>query len=197
LHLFNLYSRNRDNAFVHTLDTTNSMKNKQISIFLSVAILLLGCNQDSIYTDTNKFSGLWELHIIEELDSITGIWSKSEDRVRQGYLMYDEKDNMSVHLTNKGYQNTELRFQNFVDTIPLEALKHLTKSMVYFAKYTVDKEKNVIEHARISHSNPRQWNEVVTRKYTFDGDTLTLEPMEERNMGVRLRWVKQSVSNNK
>lgn len=126
---------------------------------------------------------------MEQKDSVTGTWSEWRDGM-QGYILYDSKDNMSVHLTTRGYQDTHLKFPNFVDSIPNEALRHLTNSYVYFAKYTVDEDRGVVQHARISHSNPGEWNEVVQRKYTFSGDTLILQPLEDTNSGLRLKWVR-------
>ena len=132
--------------------------------------------------ETNEFSGLWSLYVMEQKDSITGEWNEWRNGM-QGYLLYDDKDHMAVHLTTKGYEDTALRFPNFTDTLSNEALKYLTNSYVYFAKYSVDKEMGAVKHARISHSNPGEWNEVVERKFTFTGDTLLFEPLEERNSG--------------
>jgi hypothetical protein len=169
------------------------MRNKPILLLLSLAILLIGCHQKNQEAPANRFSGLWSLHVMEEQDSTTGEW-KQWRKEMQGYILYDEKDNMSVHLTTKGYQDTELRFPNFIDSISTPALKHLTNSYVYFAKYTVDEEHNTVEHARISHSNPGMWNEVVKRRFAFSGDTLILQPLEEKNAGLRLKWIKASAS---
>jgi hypothetical protein len=171
------------------------MKNIQISLFLSIAILFFGCNQETAQKDTNKFSGLWSLSIMEQLNAETGEWSEWRNGM-QGYILYDGQNNMSVHLTTEGYEDTDLEFPNFVDSISHEALQHLTNSYVYFAKYTVDEEEHVVEHARISHSNPGEWNAVVRRRYSFSADTLTLQPLEEENTGLRLKWIKESVSNN-
>ena len=41
------------------------------------------------------------------------------------------------------------------------------------------------------------WNEVVKRRFTFSGDTLTLQPLEEQYARLRLKWIKESVSNKK
>lgn len=169
------------------------MKNNQILFVLSITMLFIGCSPKNEEANINRFSGLWTLHIMEQQDSITNNWSEWRNGM-QGYILYDDKDNMSVHLTTKGYQDTELRFPNFIDTISTGALKHLTKSYVYFAKYTVDEEQHVVEHARISHSNPGDWNEVVKRRFKFSGDTLILQPVEEQNAGLRLKWIKESVS---
>jgi len=169
------------------------MKINSVLLSLLIASLSFGCNQQTEQKEPNKFSGLWSLYIMEQLNPETGKWSEWRNGM-QGYILYDDKNNMSVHLTTVGYEDTNLRFPNFVDTISHEALKHLTNSYVYFAKYTVDEEKSVVEHARISHSNPGMWNEVVQRKFTFNGDTLTLEPLEQETAGLRLKWIKESVS---
>lgn len=159
-------------------------------LFFFCLTLLYGCNQSSQPNEPNEFSGLWSLYIMEQMDPETGDWSEWRNGM-QGYILYDEKDNMALHLTTAGYENTDLRFPNFVDTIPLEALRHLTNSYVYFAKYKVDRDKQVVEHARISHSNPGEWKKVVRRRFTFHGDTLILQPEEESNSGLRLKWIRQ------
>ncbi len=164
------------------------MKNYQ---FLILSMLFLfACNQKTKPIKNNKFKGLWSLYIMEQQDSITGKWQEWREGL-QGYILYDDMNNMSVHLTTKGYQNTDLRFPNFIDTIPVDALKHLTGSYVYFAKYTVFEKDSIAQHARISHSNPGDWNKVVQRRFSFIGDTLILRPVEKSNSRLRLKWVKQ------
>jgi hypothetical protein len=69
-------------------------------------------------------------------------------------------------------------------------LKHLTNSYVYFAKYKVDKENNIVEHSRISHSNPGDWNKVVRRGFELNKDTLIIRPLEDSNSGLRLTWIR-------
>jgi hypothetical protein len=167
------------------------MRSKQIFSVLVIIISLSGCREEMVAEEENPFSGLWSLYIMEQQNAETGEWSEWRDGM-QGYILYDDKDNMSVHLTKKGYQNTDLRFPNFIDTVSVEALKHLTGSYVYFAKYTVNEEEKVVQHARFSHSNPGDWNVVVRRRFTFSGDTLILAPLEEQNSGLRLKWIKSS-----
>lgn len=169
------------------------MKIKQILLLLSITALLIACDQKNQKNGSNQFSGLWSLHIMEQQDSLTGEWNVWRNGM-QGYILYDDKDNMSLHLTTTGYEETDLRFPNFNDTISEEALKHLTGSYVYFAKYTVDEQRSIVEHARISHSNPGMWNEVVERRFSFSGDTLILQPVEAATAGLRLKWIKKSVS---
>jgi hypothetical protein len=170
------------------------MKHNKILLFLFIALVIFGCNQEVEQKDAKRFTGLWSLYIMEQLDSETGEWNEWRNGM-QGYILYDGQNNMSVHLTTEGYEDTDLQFPYFVDSISHEALKHLTNSYVYFAKYKVDEEQHVVEHARISHSNPGEWNAVVRRRYSFSGDTLTLQPLEEATAGLRLKWVKESVNN--
>lgn len=162
------------------------MKNSAI-IFLLALLLLIGCNQGSKKTEANKFSGLWELIIIEQQDSISKEWNEYKNGL-QGYILYDDKDNMAIHLTAKDYQNTDIIFHNFIDTVSLEELKYRTQSYVYLAKYTVLENENIIEHARISHSNPNEWNTLVQRGFEFKGDTLILTTVENSNSPLRVVW---------
>lgn len=167
------------------------MKLKQSLLVLTIICLLIGCEQNSIKTESNPLTGLWSLHIMEQQDSITGQWTEWRSGM-QGYLLYSENEHMALHLTTKGYEKTDLRFPNFNDTIALDALKHLTGSYVYFANYTVNKDNSIVEHARISHSNPGMWNEVVQRRFAFISDTLTLQPVEKTLSGIRLKWIRKS-----
>ena len=166
------------------------MRKKHILLALTITTILIGCNQESKKDQRNAFSGLWYLSVMEQQDSVTGDWNEWRNGM-QGYILYDGIDNMAVHLTTKGYEKVDMRFPNFVDTIAQEALRHLTGSYVYFAKYTVDETQSVVEHARISHSNPAEWSAIVKRKYTFSGDTLILQPVESGNADLRLKWIKK------
>ncbi len=165
------------------------MRNFQVITFLFISMLLIGCNHELRETPTNKFSGLWKLGVIEQQDSISGEWSEYRNGL-QGYILYDDIDNMAVHLTSKGYQNTDIVFHDFVDTVSMEELKHRTQSYVYFAKYTVRKGENIVEHTRISHSNPNLWNIKVQRLYEFKEDTLILTTLERKNSQLRVVWIK-------
>ena len=153
-----------------------------------LALLSISCSTVQQEKKHNPFEGLWSLHIMEQQDS-TGAWNEWRDGMN-GWIMYDATENMSVHLTVEGYEETELRFPNFDPSIPEEALQHLTGSYVYFAKYSVDEKEGTVQHARFSHSNPGDWDVVVKRKYTFSGDTLILQPTEEQNSSLRLKWVR-------
>ncbi len=160
------------------------------SIIIIIIILFAGCGlQESKTTDKNRFTGLWKLYILEQKDSTTGEWKVFRDGL-QGYILYDGTDNMAVHLTSRGYQNTDIIFHDFIDTVSLDELKYRTQSYVYFAKYKVIEDEKKVEHARISHSNPNLWNTTVQRWYIFSGDTLILTTVENENTTLRVKWIK-------
>lgn len=167
------------------------MKNVKFLLVLSITFLLFNCNKKINKADEHQFKGLWSLYIMEQKDTVTNRWTEWRSGM-QGYILYDDSNNMAVHLTTKGYEKTNLEFPNFNDTISIEALKHLTGSYTYFSKYSVDKANSQVTHARISHSNPKEWNDRVIRKYTFVGDTLILEPLEKSNAELRLKWIRDS-----
>lgn len=155
---------------------------------LLLSLLFIGC-KSNIMENENKLTGLWSLVVMDNYNEKTNQWEVWNGGM-QGYVLYDNKDNMSLHLLTKDYEKTDLRFPDFDDTIPLEALKHLTNSYVYFAKYSINYEDSVVTHKRISHSNPGEWGKTVKRKFGFIGDTLTLEPLEDKTAGLRLKWIR-------
>ena len=155
---------------------------------LLLSLLFIGC-KSSIMENENKLTGLWSLVVMDNYNEKTNQWEVWNGGM-QGYVLYDNKDNMSLHLLTKDYEKTDLRFPDFDDTIPLEALKHLTNSYVYFAKYSINYEDSIVTHKRISHSNPGEWGKTVKRKFGFIGDTLTLEPLEDKTAGLRLKWIR-------
>ena len=165
-------------------------------LLLALLIVSFSCAQHKAEEKaTNQLSGLWSLHIMEQRDTTTGVWNEWRDGM-QGYILYGEQGHMSLHLTTKGYEKTDLKFPNFIDTISIEAMKHLTGSYVYFAKYTIDQENSIVEHARISHSNPGDWDKVVRRRFSFLGDTLVLQPAETTLSNLRLKWIKSKNKSN-
>ncbi|WP_460219425.1 lipocalin-like domain-containing protein [Psychroserpens sp. MEBiC05023] len=174
-------------------------KNIVIAVVL-IIVSFTSCNQKQEIEKVNQFVGLWTLDRMEVLDKEADEWTEYSDSTNgfpnglKGYILYDNSNHMAVHLVAKDYEKTNLIFPNALqkfDSIPSHMLQKLAKNIVYFSNYEVDKEKKIIEHSRISHINPNQWSEIVRRKYTFKGDTLILEPVEDLGARFRLKWVKE------
>lgn len=165
------------------------MRNISKFLLLAVTLMMFSCSHVKDKSDKDQFTGLWKLHILEYKDSVSGEYRMYKDGL-QGYIMYDGDENMAVHLTSKGYQDTDIIFHDFVDTVSIEELKHRTQSYVYFAKYRVLEDEKKVEHSRISHSNPSLWGTTVQRWYRFNGDTLILTTVENKNSPLRVKWIK-------
>lgn len=148
---------------------------------------LIACSNPK-ESSTPTVTGLWKLHSMKIRNSETGIWSDYRGGM-QGFLLYDGNQNMAIHLTDADYEKTDLVFPNFTDTIPEEALKHLTKSYYYIGEYKLLSD-SMVQHTRISHSNPGDWGKVVKRHYSFSGDTLVITPNEKKLANLELKWVK-------
>ncbi len=164
--------------------------------FLGI-IAFAGCSErnstshQKAIEDKPRLTGMWELVSMDAFDSSDGTW-KTWNQGMQGYVLYEASGFMALHLSRKGYQNFQPSFPNFQDSIPLEALKHLTNSYHYFAEYEIDSLAQQVHHKSLAHSNPSEWNKKVTRKMEFKGDTLILKPVESKNAHLRVRWVKKT-----
>ncbi len=108
----------------------------------------------------------------------------------EGLLHYGLDNTVSLHLTDKGYDNFAEKFPNFNDTISLKALKHLTGSYYYMGTYSINSVLSVVEHTYLSHSNPGEWGKKVKRRFSMIGDTLVIQPVEEANAGLKLKWLR-------
>ena len=141
-------------------------------------------------TDTQEpIEGLWNLHLMEVKDSSNN-WQEWREGMK-GYLLYDGKGHMALHLVPKEYEKTDLEFPNFTDTISIEALKYITNNYNYFGTYQLDTDSNIVTHNRISHSNPGEWHTKVRRRFSFKGDTLLVQPVEQKNSKLRLKFLKE------
>ena len=163
-------------------------KFKHYGLFMSV-ILYVGCQQPANLSSSETLAGLWTLHSMESYNANTDTYEEWRDGM-QGYILYDGDGHLALNLSSKDYQDFEFEFPNFTDTIAIEALRHLTQNYFYVANYTVFEEEGIVEHARLAHSNPGEWNDIVRRKYAFSGDTLVISPVEDRNKGLLLKWIK-------
>jgi len=143
-------------------------------------------------TADSKFNGMWKLEKIESVDRASGKWFyDSAFTGWNGYILYDGQGHTGVQITPKGYKDFDANKN--IDSINNEGLKELVKfyrtNWVYFAGYTIT--NNVIEHKRLSATEPRDWGTVLTRDFEFRSDTLILTAHEiVGGKKSRLWWVK-------
>ena len=163
-------------------------KNLRIKIIVSVIILAVtfSCNNDMPSSPT--ITGLWKLESMKVRDTVTNTWSDYKDGMA-GYLLYDENRHVALHLYEKGYEKTGIEFPNFNDSIPLEALKHITKSYYYMGNYKVSEADSIVSHFKLSHSNPSEFGLTAERRFYFSGDTLVMQPVELKNSKLKLKWL--------
>ena len=158
---------------------------------LLLMLIAFACTSNEPKNDL-RFHGMWKLDIIESYDSISGTWTHYQtDRLHNGYILYDGKGHMAVHLTSKGYKDFDL--SDNMDSLDMEGLKERLKfyetNFVYFADY--ETKDNVIYHNRLSATDPKNWGTVLTRDFEFKNDTLILSARESIDANrLRLRWVK-------
>jgi hypothetical protein len=97
--------------------------------------MTFACKSDDSNSDPH-FHGMWKLDIFESYDSISGTWSYwDHDLYQAGYILYDGKGHMAVHLTSKDYQ--DFNASEPMDKPGLEGLKERLEffhsNFVYFA----------------------------------------------------------------
>ena len=167
--------------------------NKMI-LGLGLFILLadLSCTRGRAIDE--KFNGTYRLDKFESYDSVSGKWKADKWRGKDadGFIQYDGKGHMSVHLYPRGYKDFDTNKN--IDSIDRESLKELTKfyqsNFVYFAEYKIIND-STIEHTRISATEPKNWGTKLIRSFEFINDTLILTAHENlENKKMRLRWVK-------
>ncbi|MDX1350254.1 MAG: lipocalin-like domain-containing protein [Putridiphycobacter sp.] len=167
----------------------------RLFLYTTLILLAISCNTNEANRShlpaiQEPLEGLWQLQTMEIIDSLNE-WQEWRNGM-QGYLLYDGKGHMALHLIPKGYEDTDLIFPNFTDTISIAALKYITNNYNYFGTYDIDTAQQIVTHTRISHSNPKDWHTSVKRHFSFNGDTLVVKPVEKENARLRLKWLKEN-----
>jgi hypothetical protein len=135
---------------------------------------------------------MWRLDKFESLDSLSNRWTDDSTRVGwSGYILYDGQGHMGVHLIPNGYKDFDSKKN--IDSLSDDDLKELTKfyksNFVYFANYNIN--GTVIDHQRLTATEPGNWGTTLTRDFDFKGDTLILTAHEKiAGQKLRLRWIK-------
>ena len=158
---------------------------------LTILATIYSCSTKTQQAD-NKFDGMWRLDKFESFDSLANRWTDDSTRSGwAGYILYDGQGHMGVHLIPKGYKDFDTKKN--IDSLEHEDLKELAKfyksNFVYFANYNVN--GTIIDHNRLTATEPENWETILTRDFDFKGDTLILTARE--NIGgqqLRLRWIK-------
>lgn len=163
------------------------MKRLKNIAFVGIFVFAFACQKNE--SPRSEITGLWKLESMKVRDTVTNSWSHYKGGM-DGYLLYDGNGHVSLHLYEKGYEKARIEFPNFNDSIPLEALKHITKSYYYMGNYSVSEKDSIISHYKLSHSNPSEFGLTAERRFYFSGDTLVMQPVEEKNSKLKLKWLK-------
>lgn len=169
---------------------------------LFIPVFLFACSNNCPSNRNKQLAGMYKLYIIENKDS-SGMWRQQEwGEGGDGYIVYDGKGHMGVHITSKGYKDfkwldeetsinsdeVDKKINSMTVDELKEAVKEFESSYVYFGNYSVDDTADVVTHHRITSSIPAIWGTTVKRKFSFRGDTIILEPL---NANRRLKWIRQ------
>src|SRR5882724_1462555 len=107
-----------------------------------LAIIVSSC-KDSSQNVMAKFRGMWKLDKYESLDSATGKWHDTPNRIGYtGYILYDGIGHMGVQLLPPGFKDVE-NHQNIDSASDEELKKNLrlhTTSFSYFANCDITEE---------------------------------------------------------
>jgi hypothetical protein len=163
-----------------------------LSLGLLMISAILSCS--SKQTMDNKFAGTYRFDKFESFDSVSGKWATDKWRGQyfDGFIQYDGKGHMSVHLYPRNYKNfdTNKNIDSLNDKNLKELVRFYQSNFVYFADYKILND-STIQHFRMSATEPKDFGTTLTRRFEFRRDTLiltTLEKLESKPM--RLRWIK-------
>ena len=164
------------------------MRKGKLLFGLVTLVTIYSC-QNKPQEDDNRFRGMWRLDKFESFDSISNKWVDDTTFMDYtGYILYDGKGHVGVHLTPKGYK--DFNTMKNIDSLDIDQLKALVKfyksNFVYFGDYTLVND-STIEHKRLSATEPQNWGTTLTRFFSFNKDTLVLRLSGKK---TRVRWIK-------
>jgi len=89
-----------------------------------------------------------------------------------GYIYYSDTGVMSVHISRKSRAEAK----------EVSDLEH--DYLAYFGRYEIDSEQQVVRHFVEGQLFPGEHTDVLVRKYQFDGDLLSLKPVDGTNREI-------------
>ena len=89
-----------------------------------------------------------------------------------GYITYSDTGIMTVQISRRSRDEAN-------------ALSHLKHDyLAYFGRYEIDTEKQVVRHFVEGQLFPGEHPEVLERKYRFEGDLMSLKPVDGTNREI-------------
>ncbi len=89
-----------------------------------------------------------------------------------GYICYSDSGIMAVQISRKSRDE-------------LKTLVHLKHDyLAYFGRYEIDPDKQVVRHFVEGQIFPGNHPAVLERKYRFDGDLMSLRPVDRTNQEI-------------
>jgi hypothetical protein len=89
-----------------------------------------------------------------------------------GYICYSDTGIMAVQISRKVRAEVEAAAR----------LKH--DYLAYFGRYEIDPEKHVVRHLVEGQLFPGNHSAVLERKYQFEGDLMSLRPVDRSNQEI-------------
>jgi hypothetical protein len=98
-----------------------------------------------------------------------------------GYIHYSDTGIMAVQISRKSRSKMEDPAQ----------LKH--DYLAYFGRYQIDIEKQVIRHFVEGELFPGNHAEVLERRYRFEGDLMSLKPVDETHREILWQRIENNI----
>ena len=121
--------------------------------------------------DKEKFAGVWKLISVEYL-SEDGEVNYQVGREPIGRLIYDSKENVSVHIFD--VRRPKFASNDCLKGTPEEIKSAFEGSRCYFGTYEVDEKRKVVTHHVQGSIYPNLIGVDNDRYYDFSGNCLTL-----------------------
>ena len=89
-----------------------------------------------------------------------------------GYIYYSETGIMPVQISRRGRKRVT----------DLSSLEH--DYLAYFGRYEIDNERQVVRHLLEGELLPEGHGEILERRYRFEGDLMSLKPVDGTNREI-------------